>query len=65
MFDGYLHYVLTMFPKLRKVNIQNDLNLFRFYSIPAGIYLLKFNNRNTRTWCEICSKLITKTPERR
>ena len=23
---------------------------------PAGIYLLKVNNRNTRTRCEICSK---------
>ena len=25
--------------------------------IPAGIYLLKVNKRNTRTRCEICSKL--------
>ena len=33
--------------------------------IPAGIYLLKVNNRNTRTRCEICSKLTIKTPERR
>ena len=32
---------------------------------PAKIYLIKVNNRNTRTRCEICSKLITKTPERR
>ena len=24
----------------------------------AGIYLLKVNNRNTRTKCEICSKLF-------
>ena len=31
----------------------------------AGIYLLKVNNRNTKTRCEICSKLIMKTPERR
>ena len=31
----------------------------------AGIYLLKVNNRNTRTKCEICSKLTIKTPERR
>ena len=28
---------------------------------PVGIYLLKINNRNTRTRCEICSKL-TITP---
>ena len=32
-----------------------------FYLV--GIYLLKVNNRNTRTWWEICSKLTT--PERR
>ena len=32
---------------------------------PAGIYLLKVNNRNTRTRCEICSKLTIKTSERR
>ena len=32
---------------------------------PAGIYLLKVNNRNTRTRCEICSKITIKTPERR
>ena len=34
-------------------------------SIPAGNYMFKFNNRNTRTRCEICSKLTIKTPERR
>ena len=33
-------------------------------SIPS-IYFLKVNNRNTRTKCEICSKLTIKTPERR
>ena len=32
---------------------------------PAGIYLLKVNNRNTRAMCEICSKLTIKAPERR
>ena len=32
---------------------------------PTGIYLLKVNNRNTRTRCEICLKLTIKTPERR
>ena len=31
---------------------------------PNGIYLLKVNKRNTRTRCEICSKLTIKTPER-
>ena len=33
-------------------------------NIPVGIYLLKVNNRNTNTRCEICSKLTIKTPER-
>ena len=28
-------------------------------------HLLTVNNRNTRTTCEICSKLTIKTPERR
>ena len=32
---------------------------------PVGVYLFKVNNRNTRTRCEICSKLTVKTPERR
>ena len=32
---------------------------------PAGNYMFKFNNKNTRTRCEICSKLTIKIPERR
>ena len=31
---------------------------------PAGIYMFKVNNRNTRTRCEVCSKLTIKTVER-
>ena len=38
---------------------------FPFYISPAGNYMFKVNNRNTRTRCEICSKLTIKTPERR
>ena len=34
-------------------------------SYQVRIYLLKVNYINTRTRCEICSKLIVKTPERR
>ena len=37
----------------------------KWVSYPFSIYLLKVNNRNTRTRCEICSKLTIKTPERR
>ena len=32
---------------------------------PASIYLLKVNNRKTKTRCETCSNLTIKTPERR
>ena len=37
----------------------------KFSYNPAGIYLLKVNKSNTRTRCEICSKLLIKTPEQR
>ena len=30
----------------------------------VNIYLFKFNNRNTKKGCEICSNLAIKTPER-
>ena len=33
-------------------------------NVPAGIYLLKVNNRNTRLRCEICSEFTIKIPER-
>ena len=36
---------------------------FEFF--PVGNYMVKINNRNTTTRCEICSKLTMKTPERR
>ena len=32
---------------------------------PAGNKMFKVNNRNSRTRCEICSKLTIKVPERR
>ena len=28
------------------------------WTLPTGIYLLKANNGNTKTMCEICSKII-------
>ena len=42
--------------------LNKHLIIINFY--PAGIYMLKVNNRNTRTVCEICSKLTLKIPER-
>ena len=35
------------------------------HNYPAGMYLLKVINRNTRTRCEIYSKLTIKLPEQR
>ena len=40
-------------------------NVVKCYIMPAGMYMSKVNKRNTRTRCEICSKLIIKTKERR
>ena len=37
----------------------------RATAYPAGNYIFKVNNRNTRKRCEICSKLTINTPERR
>ena len=34
-------------------------------TIPVGNYMSKVNNGSTRKTCEICSKLIIKTPKRR
>ena len=39
-----------------------QLFIFGYRNSPAGIYLLKVNNRNTRTKCEICSNLTINTP---
>ena len=37
--------------------------VYQWIYYPSGIYLIKGSNRNTRTNCEICSKLTIKTPE--
>ena len=43
----------------------NGAQTFPIEIYPVGNYMFKANSRNTRTRCEICSKLTTKTPERR
>ena len=60
--NGLSNYVKVTYsenvsPFLGSINLR--------YPLPAVIYLLKVNNKNTRTKCEICSKLTIKTPERR
>ena len=37
--------------------------LYVLSAYPAGTYLLRVNDRNSRTRCETCSKLTIKTPE--
>ena len=49
-------------------NARDKSNIHRLETLylrdnPAGNYMFKVNNRNTRTRCEICSKLTIKTPE--
>ena len=53
----------ALFYVLKYLFFRMDSKLNRTY--PAGICLLKVNNRNTRARCEICSKLTIKIPERR
>ena len=47
---------------IERLNNLWDEFLFMIKITPAGIYMLKVNNRNTRIKCEICSKLIIMTP---
>ena len=42
-----------------------EMDYISLINTQAGNYIFKVNNRNTRTRCEICSKLTIKTPERR
>ena len=44
-------------------NITNREKTHSMGKYPAGNYMFKVNNRNTRARCEICSKLTIKIPE--
>ena len=60
------HSRLLKFHEILEAPILDSKNETEFFfASPGGICLLKVNNRNTRTKSEICSKLTTKTPERR
>ena len=48
----------------RNLNSYRKEEEHRKQQYPAGIYLIKVNDRNTRTRCEICSRLTIKIPER-
>ena len=60
------------FISLSAINSTVIINIFLLYTrfantiasmYPAGNYMFKVNNRNTRTGCEICSKLTIKTQQ--
>ena len=63
----FARYVLRVNNSKIQHHVSGPLLLFNqsFTGLPAGIYLFKVNNRNTRTRCKICSKLTLKIPERR
>ena len=54
-------YPLVKWEGNRKIFQVKIFNVKHSWMYPAGIYLLKINNRNTRTRCEICSKLKMKS----
>ena len=56
-------YFATLKETLEDVALLSD-NKGSQDSDPAGNYIFKVNNKNTRTRCVICSKLTIKTPER-
>ena len=48
----------------QKLDVKTLFQFFESYQNPAGNYMFKVSNRNTRTRCEIYSKLTIKIPER-
>ena len=56
-------YKLYRFPQNGLVPSSENFNIPKWFL--GSIYLLKVNIRNTRTRCEICSKLTIKTPKQR
>ena len=67
-FSYRTHFFFRDFlPKYNRLDSRFSFWLIRWKCkiIPAGIYVIKVNDRNARTRSEICSKLTTKTPERR
>ena len=51
--------------KFLEIWLSGLIRLSKLQKLPSRHLPLKVNNRNTRTRCEICSKLTIKTPERR
>ena len=63
VFNHHPHTYLVVYSTVIRPNL--DAKDYDYLSCPASIYTFKFNNRNTRARCKICSQLKTKTLERR
>ena len=50
-----LQKIMTKREKYAEYNFGAPLNT---NTVPAGIYMLKVNNRDTRTRCEMCSMAL-------
>ena len=59
IFENREKYCCKNGEKILNSMTSNSMNL------PVKIYLFKVNYRNTRKRCEMCSKLIIRTPQRR
>ena len=58
-------HIIFWYYNMKKSKTSNHKKCMWNGKYPAGIYLFKVNNRNTRTRCGMCSKLTIKTSERR
>ena len=58
-------WVFRFIPAVLVKNESESLDQLKLILDPAANYMFEVNNGNTRKRCEIYSKLITKTPERR
>ena len=61
----FLNYFALVLNRVTTRVRKSKTNTFDESINPAGIFLLKVNDRNTRIRCEICSKLTIKTLKRR
>ena len=59
VFTVNFEHVSNLFSCVSVVDFEQIKVSWEGSHLPAGIYLLKVNNRNTKTRCKICSKLTS------
>ena len=64
MLENLFTWYETNYSKVDQVKFVEDRLQKIWSDIPAGIYLLKINIKNTSTMCEICSKSTRETLEK-